>query len=115
MTFQIVGEIAQSVTRANQADTTTVIPAGYMIFAASMVESNTRTVTGGVKVGTTSGAADVVAAQAVGSNATVGLADAAILKKMFSATVDQTLFIQPVTSWNLAIVDVKFYLVRAIL
>jgi hypothetical protein len=114
MSFQIVGEIAQATAQANQANTSLVIPAGYMIFGCSMVESNTHAVTGGVKVGTTAGAADVIAAQVVGALAAVGVADSAILKKMFSATADQTLFIQPVTSWNLAVVDVKFYLVRAI-
>lgn len=114
MTLQIVGEIVQSVAVANNANTTLVIPFGYMIFGCSMVESNSHAVTGGVKVGTTSGGADVVAAQTVNPLAAVGLTDAAILKKMFSATVDQTLFIQPVTSWNSAIVTVTFYLVRAI-
>ncbi len=90
------------------------IPAGYMIFGCSMVETANHAVTGGVKVGTTSGATDVIAAQAVSGLSANSVTDANLLKKMFSASADQTLFIQPVSAWNSASVNVTFFLVRAI-
>ena len=114
MTLQLVGSLVQSFAIANNANVSVVVPKGYMIFGVSFVESAGNAVTGGIKVGTTSGATDVIAAQAVGANAAVGVADASILIKMFSGTVDQTLFVQPVGSWNSAVVRCTFFLVRGI-
>ena len=68
--------------------------------------------TGGIKIGTTSGATDVVAAQAVGANALGTIADASILKKVFSRSAAQTLFIQAVTAWNSASVELAFVLAK---
>ena len=66
--------------------------------------------TGGIRIGTTSGAADVVAAQAIGGNSLDTIGDASILKKVFSRAAAQTLFIQAVTNWNGASVELSFVL-----
>jgi hypothetical protein len=64
-------------------------------------------VTGGIKFGTTSGAADIVAAQAVAGNATpVFVTDAALLKRVFSTTAPQAIYATAATDWNSANVTV---------
>jgi hypothetical protein len=65
-------------------------------------------VTGGIRIGTTAGGADVVAAQAVAGNAIDTVAEANILKRVFSRTAAQTLHIQAVTAWNSASVELAF-------
>ena len=90
-----------TVTAAN-ANTTAIVPAGYRIVAITFKETANHAVTGGVKIGTTSGGTDVVTAQAVTANASGFVADASLLKTMFSMTTAQTLFIQPVSAWNSA-------------
>lgn len=87
-------------------DGTIVIPKNRYIKAIYMRNSTANAVTGGIKIGTTSGGTDVVAAQAVGANAFLKVADADVLIKGWSS--DQTLFIQDVTAWNSASVTVTF-------
>ncbi len=87
------------------ANTTFAVPAGHRLVSISFRETNNHSVTGGVKIGTTSGAADVVPAQTVGAHALGCFPDAAFLKGYFSATAATTLFIQAGTSWNSAHVD----------
>ena len=94
--------------QANNADATITVPAGYMILGLGIENTNANAVTGGVKIGTTSGATDVVTAQAVGANAIIGVADATLLKKLFSMNASQNLFIQAVSSWNGAVVNFQF-------
>ncbi len=112
MASKVIGEYLIVSTQANNANTTVVIPAGYVILALALQNTNANAVTGGVKIGTTSGATDVVAAQAVGANAIIGVADATLLLKLFSMSATQTLFIQPVGSWNSAVVNFQFILSR---
>lgn len=95
---------------AANANTTISVPPGWAIDQIFYANTTAGTVTGGVKIGTTSGATDVVAAQAVGANAIGVIADANVLLKLFSRTVAQTLFIQPVTSWNSQTVEFSFSL-----
>jgi hypothetical protein len=87
-------------------DTTFVVPAGYMIEAIAIRNTTANAVTGGIKIGTTSGGTDVVAAQAVGANALVVITDASILLRYFSATLNTTLYLQDVTAWNSASLEV---------
>jgi hypothetical protein len=87
-------------------DTTFTVPAGYMIESIAIRNTTANAVTGGIKIGTTSGGTDVVAAQAVGASALVVIADAAILLRYFSATADTTLYLQDVTAWNSASLEV---------
>jgi hypothetical protein len=91
---------------AATANTTLVIPAGWMLEAVVIENLTANAVTGGVRVGTTDGGAEVVVAQAVAANALVRIADAALLKGVFSTSADQTLYIQAVTSWNSASLNI---------
>jgi hypothetical protein len=99
---------------ANNANTTISIPAGYVIGGITFSNSAAHAVTGGVKIGTTSGAADVVAAQPVGSNGIGKIPDASLLLTGFSSSADQLLYIQPVTSWNGAVISFYFVLFPAL-
>lgn len=93
-------------------NTTATIPAGYAIVDVFVQNTTANAITGGIKVGTTSGAIDVVVALAVGANAVTAVAQAALLLKVFSMSATQTLFIQTVTSWNSASVDIQLVLVK---
>lgn len=92
------------------SNTTTIVPAGYVITAIYVVNTTANTVTGGVKIGTTDGGVDVVAALAVVGNALVPVQDAALLKRLFSTTVDTTLYIQPVVAWASASLNIRLVL-----
>ena len=94
--------------RGATSNTTVVIPAGMAIAGIYIANSTSNAVTGGIKIGTTSGATDVVVAQAVGASALVSVSDATLLKRLFSMSVDQTLYIQAVSSWNSANLIVSF-------
>ncbi|MGE3832991.1 MAG: DUF2793 domain-containing protein [Parvibaculaceae bacterium] len=96
--------------RAVTADTTISIPAGWAIERIHFAETAGSAVTGGIRIGTTSGASDVVAAQTVGANALDAVDEASILKRIFSRSTAQTLFIQAATSWNGASVELSFTL-----
>lgn len=87
---------------------TVSIPAGHAIRGIYMANSTANAVTGGIKIGTTNGGTEVVAAQAVGANAVLGMTDADILLKYFSPSGATTLFIQTVTDWNSASVTITF-------
>lgn len=75
-----------------------------------MLNTTANAVTGGVKIGTTYGGTDVVAAQAVGANAVADVLPTDLLKKVFTA--DQILYIQPVTAWNNANLKVRVVLTK---
>ena|SRR5882672_6641549 len=112
MANKILGDLLLVSGQANAANTTVVIPAGYAIISLTIQNTNANPVTGGVKIGTTSGATDVAVAIAVAGNAIIGVPDATVLKKLFSMSADQTLFIQTVTLWNAAVVNFQFILSR---
>jgi hypothetical protein len=92
------------------ADTTISIPPGWAIDQIHFAETAGNAVTGGIKIGTASGGTDVVAAQAVSANALNTIADASILKKVFSRSSAQALHIQAVTAWNGASLELSFVL-----
>ena len=96
--------------RAVTANATVSIPAGWAIEAIHYAETAGNGVTGGVKIGTTSGAADVVAAQAVGAGSLGTVAAGDILKHVFSRVSAQTLHVQAVTAWNGASVELSLAL-----
>lgn len=79
------------------ADTTFVVPAGYRISSIDIVNGTANAVTGGVDIGTSAGADDIVAAVAVGANATVHPTP---LKRLFAA--QQTVHVSAATAWNSA-------------
>lgn len=99
---------------AAAANTSITVPAGHAISQIIVENTTANAVTGGVRVGTTAGAADVVAALAVGANALTFVADAAVLKRFFSRTASQTLFVEAVVAWNSASLNFFVVLVRLI-
>ena len=96
------------------ANTSIVVPAGFAISQVIVENTTANAVTGGIRVGTTGGGADVVVALAVGANALTAVADAAVLKRFFSRTATQTLFVEAVVAWNSANVNFFLVLVRLV-
>ena len=92
------------------ANTTLVIPAGYSILQVIIENTSANAITGGVKIGTSSGGTQVVVALAVGANSIQKIPDATLLKSVFSRTASQTLYIQAVTLWNSASLNIHFVL-----
>ena len=91
------------------ANTTLSIPAGYSILQVVVENTTGNSVTGGIKIGTTNGGTDVITALAVNANALFAISDASLLKKIFSMSSAQTLYIQTVTILNSA--NLNFYFV----
>jgi hypothetical protein len=87
------------------ANTTFNVQAGWAIENVYFSNGNANAVTGGIKLGTTSGATDVIAAQAIAGNAIGHVAAVDLLKRYFSRSTLQTVFVQAVTAWNSALVD----------
>lgn len=87
------------------------LPANAVIREILITNTTANAITGGLKFGTTAGAVDVVAAQAVGANATTFVTDATLLKRFFSASATQDIFWDAVTGWNSASVtiDIIYY------
>lgn len=92
-------------------DFTYSVPAGWQIDAIYIKNNTANAVTGGIKIGTSSGGTQVVSAQAVGANANLRIGDSSLLLRWFSATSAQTLYIQDVSAWNSANLD--FHIVRS--
>jgi hypothetical protein len=86
------------------------LPAATYIQHIIMQETAGAAVTGGVKVGSTSGGADIVAAQTVGASSLNYVTDAALLKRVFSTTAAQPLFVTPATAGNNANVTITVVL-----
>jgi hypothetical protein len=92
------------------SNTTVVVPAGMSILQIIIENTTGNAVVGGVKIGTSSGATDVVAAFAVASSSLTHVSDSVLLKAVFSMTADTTLYIQAVTLWNSASLNIHFVL-----
>lgn len=108
--FKILGD--QSVKMAAvAADTTVVIPAGWVIAGIDFEE-----LVGGtgviIKIGTTSGGTDVIASYSIGAGAVNSIPSASILQKYFSSSADTTIYLQAVSSWGDANVNFIFRMVR---
>lgn len=84
------------------ANGTFTVPSGHLIDDIYFENTTANAVTGGIKIGTTNGGTEVIVSQAIAANEIVAVANANILKHIFSSTVDQILYIQAVTSWNSA-------------
>lgn len=78
------------------------LPANAVIREILVLNTTTNAVTGGIDVGTTSGGADVVSALTCAASCFTFVADSALLKRMFSATVAQPLFANGHTAGNSA-------------
>jgi len=89
------------------SNTTTSIPANCYIDSIFIKNTTANAVTGGIRIGTTDGGTDVVIALAVGANAILVIPAATLLKQVFSTTAPQTLYIQTVTLWNSASLNIN--------
>lgn len=78
------------------ADGTLALPAYHAIRRIYIDNETANAVTGGLDIGTTDGGQEVLAAKAVGANATVETAPVA---SVFLATA-QTLYITAASAWN---------------
>jgi hypothetical protein len=78
------------------------LPAGMMIREFIVDNSTANAVTGGIDIGTTSGGADVVSALTCAANCLTFVADAALLKRVFSKTAAQALYVLGHTAGNSA-------------
>jgi hypothetical protein len=98
-----LGDTDRKIKRAGiTANTTFVVPAGYAIRSMYIVNSGGGAVTGGIKLGTTSGGADVISAKAIGAFSYNHVTDAELLKRAFNISADTTLYLQAVTGWGTA-------------
>lgn len=94
---------ALAVTSANSSIS---IPANAFIQQIIIENTTANAVTGGIKIGTTASATDVVAALTVAGNTLTPVLPTAMLKPIFSTSASQTLFIDAVVAWNSASVNV---------
>lgn len=70
------------------------------IISIQLNETAGNAITGGLRIGTTNGGANIVAAQAVAANALLVIKDASILIRIPVTLQTGSIFFQAVTSWN---------------
>ncbi len=99
--FTLRSQLFAAIVRLSAAGTL-VLPAGVYIDRIVIQEDSGSSVTGGLKVGTTSGGTQVAAALICASSCLTWVADASISTRIFASTATQTLFIDAVSSWNSA-------------
>lgn len=96
-------------------NSTVVVPKGYAIEMIYIKNTTANAITGGIKLGTTSGGTDVLNALAVaGSFNNVVENSSVVLKKFFSDTANTTLYLQAVSSWNNASLNFALILRRVV-
>lgn len=93
-------------TLAMAANGTLTIPANHIIEEIIIENTTTNAITGGLRIGTSDGGAQVVVAQAVAASALLRILNAAILLGIFSTSAATTLYAQAVTSWNSASINI---------
>lgn len=103
---QSIGMNKVQLTAVGSASTAAVIAANGYIDQIIIANTTANAVTGGLKIGSTSGATDICAALTVGANALFTVTDALLLKRFFSSTVSQTLFMDAVAAWNGALLNI---------
>ena len=79
-----------------------VLPAGVMLRRIYFRNRTANAVTGGIRIGTSAGGTQIVTAQAIAANAIVSVIPTI---ENYQANA-QTLFVEAVTAWNNAQVDV---------
>jgi hypothetical protein len=92
---------------------TYVVPAGMFIEAVCIENTTANAITGGLKIGTTAGGSDVLNAYTVGASL-LSIIDDELLKKIFSKSSNTTLYIQAVTAWNSASINLTFCLINSL-
>lgn len=92
---------------AQGANFTMTFPANAIIDDIVIQETAGNAITGGVRIGTTNGGTDVAVAIAVSALSLQVVPDALILSNVFSTSATQTLFVQAVTLWNGAVINLE--------
>lgn len=82
---------------------TVVIPQGACVNRIFVRNKTANAITGGLKIGTTAGGTDVLAAGAVGASALTVFAP---LIPAVNASAARTLYFDAVTGWNSASIDI---------
>lgn len=88
------------------AATSALLPPNSVIREVLAQGTNANAVTGGLKFGTAAAGVDIVAALAVAGNSLNFVTDALLLKRWFSVSAAQQIFIDAVTAWNSANVNI---------
>lgn len=84
-----------------------VLPPNAVLHSIDILNTTGDAVTGGINIGTTAGASDVVSALAVGANGQITVPPASLLKQYISATLVQPIYISAVTGWNSAVLNIR--------
>ena len=80
------------------ANSTFTLPGGAFIDQVMFKETAGNAVTGGIKIGSTSGGTDIVASQAIGASAQGHVPDANLsIRVLPSRTI---IYVQAITAWN---------------
>jgi hypothetical protein len=95
------------------ANTFFVVPAGWYIADIFAEEVAGHAITGGLKIGTVSGGTNVIANLTVGANSIGHASDVQLPKRIFSKTADTKLFVQAVTNWSGAKLNLRVATTRA--
>jgi hypothetical protein len=99
-------KLIQNITGA----TTLVVPANMYILGIVVESINSNPIIGGIKIGTTIGGNDVVNGFPILGSTLTHVTDSSISKKIFSKTLETTLYIDAVTLFNNASVNVSLLL-----
>lgn len=91
---------------------TLTVPRNYCVEAIRVVNFTGNAMTGGLKIGTSAGATDVVAAQTIGAAGVYRIQEASILKNILSLSATSTLYFDAVTAWNGAVISLWIDLKR---
>lgn len=92
------------------SNTTVVIPANMTILQIVVENTTGNAIVGGLKIGTTDGGIEVAAALTVSASAIIAISSSALSKCVFSTSSATTLYIQAVTLWNSAAINIHFLL-----
>lgn len=107
MTGPAIQPILQRITLNSQtAANNFMLPANCVLREVLVFNTTANAITGGLKLGTTAGATDIITALAVGASAAAFTADASLSKRFFSPTSTQQIFFDAVTGWNSANVNI---------
>jgi hypothetical protein len=102
----VINKIQSPIRVSINANSTLTVPANSALRLVSIIEGAGATITGGLNIGTTSGGAQVLSAQAVAANSKSSVAPIASASVF---TVDTTLYLQAVTAWNGAAINVSLF------
>lgn len=106
MFSEIYARVTRTILAAKTSAFTFTVPAGYVIEHLALANTTANAVNGGLKAGTTLGGTDVIATTPATANSIQTVPGASFAKRIFSQTVDQTIYVDAVTGWASASVDV---------